>query len=369
MPFTIPTLEEARALNRDFITAKLNAGAMIPNSALRVLADSNAGLAYLTLLYVKWLSGQFLPDTAEEEWLTRHANIWLAGGKKAASYSSGTVTVTGDEGSFIPSGTELSVNVIGTTIIFETTADVTTGIGDTVAPITAITAGAASNLDPGTSVSFTAAISGVDGSATVVQLLGGADEETVEDLRSRVLFRIQKPPMGGDADDYVAWALEVPGVTRAWASPLEMGIGTVTLRFMMDALRADDNPLVNGFPNSADLAVVRAHLSTKRPVAVKDFFVEAPMPEPINVTLINLVFDDASTVENIRIKMEEMLADRAAPATSINGVKQDAQTIYESWVSEAVSQAAGVDHFDLTMPDHVMPSDGHMAVIGNIIVV
>ena len=85
----------------------------------------------------------------------------------------------------------------------------------------------------------------------MVELDGGVDTENDDDLRARILFRIHQPPMGGDADDYVAWALSVPGVTRAWAAT-EMGIGTVTVRFMMDELRADQD----GFPNGDDIVMV-----------------------------------------------------------------------------------------------------------------
>ena len=65
-------------------------------------------------------------------------------------------------------------------------------------------------------------------------LAAGSDAETDESLRARVLRRIQKPPQGGAGYDYVAWALEVPGVTRAWVYPAEMGLGTVTVRFVRD---------------------------------------------------------------------------------------------------------------------------------------
>ena len=44
----------------------------------------------------------------------------------------------------------------------------------------------------------------------------------------------------GDNDDYVAWATEVPGVTRAWCSPNGMGAGTVVVRFVRDD---DDDPI------------------------------------------------------------------------------------------------------------------------------
>ena len=87
------------------------------------------------------------------------------------------------------------------------------------------------------------------------ELTGGTDTETDDQLRARILHRIQNPPMGGAQADYVTWALAVPGVTRAWAAP-EQGPGTITVRFLMDDLRADDD----GWPTPADVqAVVDLH--------------------------------------------------------------------------------------------------------------
>src|SRR5215470_17608058 len=113
MPWTTPTLDDLRALNRDNVTAKLRSGPMIPNSVLRVMSDSNAGLAYLTLLYIGWLARQLLPDTSEQEWLDRFGTIWLTNadgsrGRKTATYAAGVATVTGLIGTVLPSGTQLS---------------------------------------------------------------------------------------------------------------------------------------------------------------------------------------------------------------------------------------------------------------------
>ena len=71
----------------------------------------------------------------------------------------------------------------------------------------------------------------------MLEVTGGTDAETDDQLRARILHRIQNPPMGGAQADYVTWALAVPGVTRAWAAS-EQGIGTMTVRFLMDDLRA-----------------------------------------------------------------------------------------------------------------------------------
>lgn len=351
---------------RDDVTSALGGALLIGNSVLRVMSDTNAGLAHLILRYIDWLARQFLPDTAETEWLDRHGDIWLVNadnsvGRKNATLASGSVTLTGTLGTIVPRGVQLQ----GNDVLYETMEQITIGSVATPASVIAVDAGIAGNLAADETLSLNDAILGVDGIATVVVLEGGTDAETDEQLRSRVLFRIQEPPMGGDANDYVAWALAVPGVTRAWASQ-EMGVGCVTVRVMMDILRATSSPTTNGFPLTNDLTTVKAYLDQKRPVTVKDLFVQSPVPEPISFTISNLSKDDASVRAAIAVSVDEMLREKAAPAYTINGVLQSAQTIYSAWVSEAISNTAGVDHFDLTMADHVMPNNGYMGVLGTI---
>jgi uncharacterized phage protein gp47/JayE len=369
MPWTTPTLDDLRSLNRDNITAKLRSGPMVPNSVLRVMADGNAGLGYLTLLYIDWLARQLMPDTAETEWLDRFGVIWLTNsdgskGRKTATYASGVASVTGIAGTVLDNATIFTGTGIAGTVTLQTTAEITVGADATPVNFVALDAGE-TGLQVGESLSFSVAISGINNVA-ISSIVDGIDSEDDDLLRGRVLDRIQKPPMGGDADDYVAWAKQVPGVTRAWASPLEMGIGTVTIRFMMDDVRATDDPTTSGFPTADDIATVQAYLDSKRPVAVKDFFVVAPIPEPIDFSIANLVTDNAATRAAIYASVEAMILDRARPAMAVNGITQDAQTIHQEWVSAAILDALGVVSFTLTMADHVMPSNGHMGVIGTI---
>ncbi len=359
MPWTTPTLAELRALNRDFIAANLpGADATVPNSVLRVLSDANSGLAALTLQYLDWLAKQLMVDTAEREWLDRFGQIWL-GGRKAATFAEGTASLTGIIGTTVPAFTKLT-SASGAE--YETRGSEQIGSGPTPVDVWATTPGAIGNLSPGTPLTVTTAVPGLNAAATALVMAGGADAESDEDLRGRILDRIRKPPMGGDADDYVAWALQVPGVTRAWTSPMEMGPGSVTVRFMMDELRASND----GFPLPNDVAAVQAHIDALRPVTVKDLFVAAPIPEPVNFTIDNLVFDSAATRFNLEAAVAVMLNERGRPAFALNGVAQDAQTIHREWVSAAVLSAAGIESFDLIMTDHVMPSKGHLAVPGTV---
>jgi uncharacterized phage protein gp47/JayE len=350
MPWITPTLEDVRKQNRDYITGRLHSAAMVPNSVLRVLSDGNAGLAFLVLLYIDWLSKQLLPDTAETEWLDRHADIWLPGnGRKPATFAHGSGTVTGIDGTILPQGTQLTGP---TNVLYETTEQIRVGSQATPVAIRAIDPGAAGNLDQGSLIGFVGAVAGVDGQVTIVEMTGGVDIESDDELRERVLERIQQPPMGGAAYDYVAWAKQVPGVTRAWAGP-EQGPGTMTVRFLMDDLRADDD----GWPTSDDIETVAAYIDQKRPVTVKDCYVMAPIRYFLDMTISDLAKDDEATRSSIEQEIQDMLFVRAAPG----------QTIFRSWIEEAISNAVGELHHNLVFDDAVMPAAGYMAVLGTIV--
>jgi uncharacterized phage protein gp47/JayE len=187
----------------------------------------------------------------------------------------------------------------------------------------------------------------------VVELTGGTDAETDAELRARILRRIQNPPMGGAAGDYEAWALAVPGVTRAWAAP-EQGTGTITVRFLMDDLRASDD----GWPTPDDVLAVDTYIEKMRPVTVKDCYVLAPIKEFLDITIANLVPSNPEVQSEIEQSIRDMLFAEAAPG----------QTIYAAWVSSAIMNAPSVQSFNLvTTADYVMPSLGHMAVLETIL--
>jgi uncharacterized phage protein gp47/JayE len=359
MPWSTPSLKKVRELTRDAITAALYGASFIGNNVLRVMADAMSGLAHHVLRYIDWLALQLLPDTAETEWLDRHGEIWLVNsdgtiGRKLATLAFGSIAATGTAGVVIPLGaTLMSRPATGLPTNYETIEQAIVGQTSTSIKVRALDAGSAGNMAATQVITFTPAINGVDADASVIAIAGGADDETDDQLRMRVLKRIQQPPMGGDATDYEAWVLAVPGVTRAWCNALEQGPGTVAIRFMMDDLRADNQ----GFPLAEDVAAVEAYLDTTRPVAVKDVYVLAPIPFPISLAINNLVVDNASTRQAIEQSLDDMLFEKAIPGG----------TVYASWVESAISDALGVDHFELTCSTQSMPSPGHLAILGSVI--
>jgi uncharacterized phage protein gp47/JayE len=366
MPWSTPTLRDVRSLVRDAVNASLpGADASVPNSVLRVLSDNQGALCHLTLQYIDWLALQLLPDTAETEWLDRHGDIWLVNsdgstGRKLATLASGIATFEGSaEGALIPTGTQLR-SAVGappgspsTTaeLGYETLEDIVVGSGFAEGPIRALDPGALGNLDTGSVLSMETPPANVSPQATVVTLTGGTDTETDDQLRARILQRIRNPAMGGSQENYVTWALAVPGVERAWAAP-EQGPGTITVRFLMDrTLRPPD-----GWPLPEDVVAVKDYIDLMRPVTVKDSYVVAPIKQFVDVTIKNLVPDDWE--EAIRDSLDKMLYALAATG----------QTIYAAWISYAIMNTAGVQSFQLvTTDDVVMPSLGHMGVLGTVL--
>ena len=318
MPWVTPTLKNVRAMTRDTVAAAL-ATAQVPkniilsalnasvatlgNSFLRVISDAQSGLAHMTLRYLDWITKQLMPDTAETIWLDRHAQIWLstasgARGRKAATYSTGPIIVTGTQGVVVPAASQLTGS--SGLVTYETLENVTIAAGGSQVDVRALDAGTVGNLTQGEILTFLTDHTDVDGSATAaVDFSGGTDTETDDELRMRVLERIQQPPAGGDAEDWVHWMLEFPGVTRAWSYPLEMGIGTVVGRFMMDDLRASNA----GIPTAEDVLAVSTWMDTVRPVAVKDTFIVAPIPFPINLSLSNITPDSSSMRAAVEVRV------------------------------------------------------------------
>jgi uncharacterized phage protein gp47/JayE len=241
----------------------------------------------------------------------------------------------------------------------------------------------------GSILSFVTGIAGINGTAPLATFTDGVNADSQDEVRANVLAALRQPPMGGDAEDYVQWAMGFTGVTRAWCSPGEMGPGTVTLRFMMDIARKTTDPTTSGFPLSGDITAVTAYMNTKRPVSVLDFFCEAPIAQAVNVAISNLVTTssrgaavtagtisptgtvtgsdiDPATAQNIVDSIAAMLFAQGAPAYALNGVGQAAQTIAAVWISDAILNASGVIAFDFAMSDEVMANNGCIAVMGTV---
>jgi len=96
-------------------------------------------------------------------------------------------------------------------------ADVVAVAGMATITATAEDTGAAGNLNPGDNVTIGTPIAGAETTGTVTILDNtGAEQQSDDNYRQRVLDRIRSPGGGGNTADYRRFAQEVAGVARAY---------------------------------------------------------------------------------------------------------------------------------------------------------
>ncbi|MFC0683102.1 baseplate J/gp47 family protein [Novosphingobium clariflavum] len=245
MVFSRPTLTSLRSQVAADIAAGLpGLNALLRYNNLTILGDVEAGLVDGCYGYLDWITKQSVPFTSEDEFLEGWSAL-KGVTRKPAVAATGKVTLNGTGGT-VPAGTALTRSDGAS---FTVDADIALIGGVAVVPVTAAATGSSSNTILGTTLSLASAISGVNSLGTVsVAIAGGTDVERDDDLRSRMITEYSRPASGGSANDYVNWALGIPGVTRAWCERTVFGAGTVGVLFMMDESRAD----YGGFPQGTN---------------------------------------------------------------------------------------------------------------------
>lgn len=348
MPFQRPSL--ATLISR--IAADLQSNLPGTNPFLRralisILGNTEAGAVHGLYGYQQWIANQIMMDTCDADTLARWGSI-LGVPRKAASAATGNVLFTGASGTVVPMGTAIT-RTDGWT--YTTTGDGTLGSGGAVIPVVAATAGSNGDCAAGMTLACVSPVAGVNAGATVDAsgIGGGADAESVDAWRLRVLARVQTPPRAGTREDYVEWALEVPGVTRAWAYPQELGAGTVTVRCMTDD--AVDGP----FPDAATITALQAQLDNTAPVGCTPY-AYAPIAAPLD-PVIHIVPDTTILRAQVTAALADLLVREATPGG----------TIPLTHFADAIGEVEGITDYDLTTPSSAVAEPaGSMTTLGAI---
>lgn len=284
MSFNVLTFEQIRdGVLRDIANQNPQA---VTGSASDYRIRANASAAAVEGLYQHqaWIARQMFSDTADEDYLERHAAEYLIT-RKPANAATGTVTFVGTPGAAIGVGTEFKTldESAGST----TAEGVIPAGGILTLAASASVPGIAGNQEAGSTVTLTSAPAGVLSSATIVTMTSGTDQESNASLLTRLLARKKNPPGGGNKSDYEQWALEVPGVTQAFCYPLRRGVKTV-----------DVAVLSNGEPPSVELlAAVQSYIDDVRPVG-GDFLALSPQQVLVDTTA-TLTLRNGYTIEQV----------------------------------------------------------------------
>ena len=346
MPFARPSPSEIRnRMAAEIAVALPGADARLRRSMEEILVRAVGIASHELHGYIEWASAQILPDTAEDEVLARHAAIWGLT-RIAATAAIGAVTFMGTAGAIVPAGAELRR---GDDARFLLAAGVTIGGGGTgTGNVVARVAGATGNALAGVALQLVAPVAGIQPGAVVAAggLAAGADAETDAGLRARLLQRIQTPPSGGAAADYVTWAFTVANVGRVWVYPLWLGAGTVGVAFVTTGGAIPGGPLV---------ASVQAALDLRRPVTVA-VTVFAPATQAVALT-IDLSVDTAEIRAAVLAELADFFVREAEPGG----------TILISRISAAISGAFGeVAHLLIAPSANITLPAGTIATLGTV---
>lgn len=347
MPFARPSLADLREQIRTSIRTALGLGPLLNRSAAGAIADALAGAVHSLHGYLEWISKQPFPDTAEAENLDRIGSIYGVT-RKAASFASGSLELTGDIGVSVPAGTrwrlpngeEFELDGLG--LVFANTT--------LTASVVAVRAGTESNAEVDTELTVTSPIAGMQSTATVSsELAGGTDTESDVAYRARLLERLRKPPEGGSANDYVTWAKSVAGVTRAFVTPEYDGPGTVAIHIV------DDNGDGTIVPGPSVVSDVQDYIDERRPVTAQPT-VLAPTAVSVDFS-IGLNPDTPEVREAVEASLEDLIRRQSEPG----------QTLYLSQIREAISIATGEISHTMTVPAaDVTRSFGEISELGTI---
>ena len=347
MPFERPTLPELVAR----ISADLKSRLEFVSPALRrsvryVYSRVFAGAVHMLHGHLEFLGRQLFPDQSEDTFLIRQALLYGLS-KSPATFASGIVEFAGDPGAIIPDGAIIR-RADGTE--YAAVGDTEIGVGSFgEVSVAAVLAGAAGNAETTTALSLESPIAGIEATGVVTGggLTGGADEESTEALRVRLLQYLRNPPEGGAEEDYRTWALGVAGVTRVWVYPRAEGAGTVVVRFMRD------NDAGGGFPSDPEVEVLRDHIDALRPVTAA-VSVLVPIPKTWNFTL-EITPDTAAVRAAVQAEIVDLFLREGNPGETIKLWK----------VEDAINDATGLTDYTLTTPSaDLTHAGGELPAVG-----
>ncbi|MCG9094469.1 baseplate J/gp47 family protein [Laribacter hongkongensis] len=327
--FTVPTLPALVERARRDLSAT---GDPLRRSDIEVAARAVAGGEHGLYGYLDHVATQSMLVTATDtEWIERHASMWLGpGARRPAVCGTGKARFRGAVGVQIAKGAVLQSSRTGQQYAVRDDAEVPAdGVVDV--RIAAIETGPASELSGGESLMLVSPQPGVSSDAVALWVSGGTNEETDASLKARTLERIRNPPQGGSAADYITWAMQVPGVTRAWCLPGHLGVGTVAVLFVRDG---DDGPL----PDATEIGLVQAHVDQLRPVTA-ELTVMSPVekPVPYRIRVSPATADVKLAIESALIGLHYRECEPGSP-------------LLRSHVSEAISGARGEHDHELLSP-------------------
>lgn len=260
--------------------------------------------------------------------------------RKAATYATGEITITGTEGTEIPVGTAFATASIDgePSIEFVTEEAATIGASGSVnVPVIAVEAGPSSNVPAGSIILKANKISGITDVTNAEDMTGGTEEESIEDLQTRIMDYDASQGVsyvGSDAD-YRRWALEVDGTGSALVIAPEDDTGLITI-VLTDA---NGDPANEALREAVYNHIMRPDAPIERLAPVNGGNIQIVAPETIDIAI-------SVTLETDGMTSLSVIKDNILDALKLYMVEATAdQEVRYTKIGSIISKAAGVEDY------------------------
>lgn len=239
------------------------------------------------------VSNDAFPQSARQEAVDQHLQVWTGAGLRSASFATGFIAVTGTPGTTVNASTQFIH--VPTQNVYNSTEEVTL-IGATgEIPVTSVVTGQAQNLLANAPFTVVSPPSGLNANALALSpgLADGADAETTEEGATRVLAIIRAQRRGATESDYIAWAIAADSrVNSAKINRFPYGLGTVGIVITSgtsDIDTAIDNDQAVNIQPSADLiSTVTEYIDAVNPLTDTAIVIS---PSLVTLTVaVNIIF-------------------------------------------------------------------------------
>lgn len=222
------------------------------------------------------------------------------------------------------------------------------------------TFGDVTNLEANSTLAIQSQIAGVNNSAgvTFLGLTGGADDESLESYRNRVLNAWKNPRTPLNVADIEFRCFQVPGVTRVWVKEVFPDIGQVSTYFVRDG---DANII----PSAGEIQNVKDSILQSKSAFIDDADIIVKAPDPVVVDFnFSAISPDTPTMrQSIANNLEVFFRDNSNLGVDIQEIS------YQKAISDSIDLETGdvLQSFTLTTPTGVITVGvEQLAILGDI---
>ncbi len=315
-----------------------------------------AGELFNSEVNLEFIKRQMFPSTATSEYLDLHARDRGLSRKQAVKAKGEVrfyISAPIEENISIPKGTVVSTDEGNKQYRYLTEEAAILTSGNTLVSVSCVAekGGSEYNVKAEKIYTMVTNVVGIEGVTNPEAFSGGADRESDEELRKRILNSYVTISNSTNKAYYKRLALSVEGVKSASVLPKVRGVGTVDVYICGDRMKATTELVKK----------VQAVMNEQRELNVD---VKVYAAEIININLgVNIVLKQGYSAdavkENVRRSVEEYI--------SMLDVGED---VYESHLGKAVLSAEGVYNYSwLSMyPSYINVDDNSIAVLGSIMI-